>query len=215
MPPPRAPTPASTPSTTETINVDSDLATPTASTSTRRGRKRTSKAWDDFDPVTEEVNGVTVTIGAICRHCKTRLSAISSNGTGHLLRHRATCLSKTERAARTQSILAFNPDGSVRSWEYDPDVARFELCCMIVALDLPLGIGASDAFERYIQRAHNPRFFHVSRQTTTIDFMKYFNECRSELLECLQSSVCSVALTTDIWSGKAKEDYISVIAHFF
>jgi len=26
--------------------------------------------------------------------------------------------------------------------------------------------------------------------------------------------VSSVAITSDIWSGKAKEDYLSVVAHF-
>ena len=34
------------------------------------------------------------------------------------------------------------------------------------------------------------------------------------LIETLKSSVSSVALTSDIWSGKAKEDYISVVAHY-
>jgi hypothetical protein len=34
------------------------------------------------------------------------------------------------------------------------------------------------------------------------------------LIDLLQSSVSSVALTSDIWSGNAKEDYISVVAHF-
>jgi hypothetical protein len=28
------------------------------------------------------------------------------------------------------------------------------------------------------------------------------------------SNACSVALTSNIWSGNAKEDYISVVAHY-
>ena len=45
------------------------------------------------------------------------------------------------------------------------------------------------------------------------NFVKYFNERRSKLLETLKS-VSSVALTSDIWSGNAKEDYLSIVAHY-
>jgi hypothetical protein len=34
---------------------------------------------------------------------------------------------------------------------------------LIARLDLPLGIGETDAWEEYIVRAHNPRFTKVSR----------------------------------------------------
>lgn len=151
---------------------------------------------------------------AKCKVCKTTLSAKSSGGTGHLLRHRTSCLAKSDRSARVQSILQYNSDGSVRSWDYSTDVARTELCRMIVCLDLPLGIGGTDAFERYIKRAHNPRFASVSRQTTTRDFAKFYNARRAVLMESLQNHVSSIALTSDIWSGNAKEDYLSVVAHF-
>ena len=37
-------------------------------------------------------------------------------------------------------------------------------CVALVArLDLPLGIGKTEAWEDYIVRAHNPRFIKVSR----------------------------------------------------
>jgi len=51
----------------------------------------------------------------------------------------------------------------VHNWDYKPDVARSELCCLIARLDLPLGIGETDAWEEYIVRAHNPRFTKVFR----------------------------------------------------
>jgi len=87
------------------------------------------------------------------------------------------------------------------------------LCRLIARLDLPLGFGYEKAFEEYIQRAHNPRFVSVSRQTTTRDLEKYFLDRRYSLIECLKS-VNSVCLTSDIWSGNAKEDYLSVVIHF-
>ena len=69
------------------------------------------------------------------------------------------------------------------------------------------------AFEEYIQRAHNPHFVSVSRQTTTRDLEKYFLDRRYSLIECLKS-INSICLTSDIWSGNGKEDYLSVVIHF-
>ena len=85
---------------------------------------------------------------------------------------------------------------------------------MITRLDLPLGIGETEDWEEYIVRAHNPRFVNVSRQTTTRDLSKLFTERRNILKNSMLSSASSVALTSDIWSGNAKEDYISVVAHY-
>ena len=81
-------------------------------------------------------------------------------------------------------------------------------------LDLPLGIGEIDAWEEYIVRAHNPKSTKVSRQTITRDLSKLFTECHNMLKNYVLSAASSVALTSDIWSGNAKEDYISVVAHY-
>ena len=110
--------------------------------------------------------------------CKAVLSARSAAGTGHLIRHQKSCRKKVDHAARVQSRLAFNPDGSMHNWNYNPAVARSELCRLIARLDLPLGIGETEAFEDYIVHAHNPRFVNSSRRTTTRDLGKLFNECR-------------------------------------
>ncbi|BAH93429.1 Os06g0258800 [Oryza sativa Japonica Group] len=112
-----------------------------------------------------------------------------------------------------QSMLKYNADGTVRPWEYDPDYAISELVKLIAVEDLPLNFSQSPAFEEYIQNAHNPRFHAVSRQTISRDVFKYFDKSRVMLIERFKS-VNSVALTSDIWSGNAKEDYLSVVAHF-
>jgi hypothetical protein len=41
-----------------------------------------------------------------------------------------------------------------------------------------------------------------------------FNECGDKLKNSVLSTASSVALTLDIWSGNAKEDYIGVVAHY-
>jgi hypothetical protein len=88
------------------------------------------------------------------------------------------------------------------------------LCRLIVRLDLPLGIGETHAWEDYIARAHNPRFTEVSRQTTTRDLLKLFTERRNVLINSVLPTTSSVALTSDIWSSNAKEDYISVVCQY-
>jgi hypothetical protein len=76
-----------------------------------------------------------------------------------------------------------------------------------------LGLGASPKFEEYIRTAHNPRFECVSRTTTTSDIDAYFLGKVDEV-KSLLSYACCVCLTSDIWSGIAMEDYLSVVVHF-
>jgi hypothetical protein len=133
-----------------------------------------------------------------------------------LLRHQQHCKAKIEhdRAGIVQPVLKFNPDGSVQRWEYSASVARMEMCRLIAREDLPLCFAESDAFHEYITHAHNPRFVRSSRQTIARDLIKHYNGRMESLIETLKSSFSSVALTSGIWSGKAKEDYISVVAHY-
>jgi hypothetical protein len=106
--------------------------------------KRKYGVWVDFEEICEIVNGNSVRIAAICKMCKSRLSARSAVGTGHLIRHQKSCRKKTDHAARVQSRLALNPDG-LHNWVYDPAVARTELCRLIARLNLPLSIGETQA----------------------------------------------------------------------
>lgn len=78
---------------------------------------------------------------------------------------------------------------------------------MIARLDLPLNIGEQAAWEDYIRIAHNPSYRHVSRQTTTRDLESLFYLKQSGVVDLLNAASC-VCLTSDIWSGNAKEDYL-------
>jgi hypothetical protein len=66
----------------------------------------------------------------------------------------------------------------LHNWVYDSSRARNKLCRLIARLDLPLGVGETQAWEDYIKNAHNPRFSKVSRQSTTRDMHKLFAEER-------------------------------------
>jgi hypothetical protein len=186
--------------------------TGTGSTSTHgtsHASKRKSGVWVDFDVVKEG----DVRIAAICKMCKTRLSARSTASTGLLIRHQNSCRKKKDHANRDKSRIALNPDG-LHNWVYDPAIAHTELCHLIARLDLPLCIGETWAWEDYIKRAHNPLFSKVSRQTTTRDLSKLFVERRDVLKNSVLPAAHFVSLTSDIWSGNDKEDYISVVAHY-
>ena len=104
--------------------------------------------------------------------------------------------------------------GLLETGEYDRQVARTELCRLIARHDLPLGIADTDAWDDYIQHAHNPRYVRVSRFTTARDLVKLYNDKLKNLKDVVFPTVSSICLTSDIWSGNAKEDYITVVAHF-
>ncbi|WVZ77162.1 hypothetical protein U9M48_025060 [Paspalum notatum var. saurae] len=165
------------------------MAAASASGSRARRRAPTSKVWLEFEEVTEIHGGREVRVSAICLHCKGTSFAKSSFGTRHLRRHLDLCPPKKEKDAH-------------------------ELCRLIARLDLPLCFGESDAFQGYITNAHNPKFVKSSRQTTARDLIGLYNNRVEQLVDVLKNSVSSVALTSDIWSGKAKEDYISMVALF-
>ena len=76
--------------------------------------KRKSSVWADFKEVKEN----NVRVAAVCNMCGKRLSARSSVGTGHLIRHLSSCRKKHDHAQRVQSRLALNRDG-FHNWVYN------------------------------------------------------------------------------------------------
>jgi hypothetical protein len=54
-------------------------------------------------------------------------------------------------------------------------------------------------------------FSKVSRQTTTRDLAKLFVERRDVLKNYVLPGTHSISLTSDIWSGNAKKDYIVLL----
>ena len=211
------------PGADDPINIDDDGPTvpacggapPLDGNSAKRSRPSTSPVCDDFEKLFKTTaDGKTVRYGARCLHCSKIYSGFSSGGTGHLSRHIASCVKRREKTRMSQSQISFNPDGSMRTWDYCPLVARTQLVRLFARLDVPISMGESEAFEEFIKTAHNPKYARVSRQTTTRDIQKYFTDCKAKLVETFGTSVNCVCLTSDIWSGNAKEDYLSVVAHY-
>jgi hypothetical protein len=174
----------------------------------------TSDVWHYLDVLSKDVKGKLVRYGARCKFYKKKLSGKSTSGTGHLLRHVKSCLRKQQAATSSnQTNFYFAPDGRVAHFEYSPVVVRTELCHLLARLDLPLGLSASPEFEEYIRTTHDPRFERASRTTTTSNIDAYFLGKVDKVKSLLSKASC-VCLTSDIWSGNAKEDYLSVVVLF-
>jgi hypothetical protein len=98
---------------------------PAPSSSSTSNKHNRSEVWEDFEELFELRNGEQIRVNAKCNYCKKTLSARSSAGTSHLLRHIKSCKPRLVGTnAMSQSLLRFNPDGSVHHWEYSPEVAR-------------------------------------------------------------------------------------------
>jgi hypothetical protein len=89
---------------------------PPASTaaSTRGSSRKRSKVWNNFDKLTNLINGKHVKYAARCKYYYETLSARSSSGTVHLLRHNCSAKKAHDRSGQTQFVFKYNPDGSLQ-----------------------------------------------------------------------------------------------------
>ncbi|XP_066375043.1 zinc finger BED domain-containing protein RICESLEEPER 1-like [Miscanthus floridulus] len=186
--------------------------------------KRKSPVWADFEEIYEVINGSRICTKAVYKMCKSTLFARSAADTGHLKRHQKSCRIKTDQRARVQSRLLYNPNGSVYNWDYKPEVARSELCRLIAKLDLPLGIGETDAWEEYIVRAHNPKFVKTFGLKKVIGLhlieVKHTGENIAEKVACvikefgLLDNVFSITLDNVSSNAKAMETLTPMFAGY-
>ncbi|KAK3211547.1 hypothetical protein Dsin_016253 [Dipteronia sinensis] len=92
-----------------------------AQNSSKKRKKKKSMVWDSFESIqVKQPDGIEVE-QAQCKYCKYLLTS-SSNGTSHLRRHREKCMASHGQVDTTrQTQLQQNPDGSMSTWQYDPD----------------------------------------------------------------------------------------------
>jgi len=115
-------------------------------------RKLTSKVWKEFTKVT-----VGNTEYAKCNYCFKRLSGVSRNGTKHLHVHLKSCVQKKIKLhgkTIAQASLRFDRTDagtiSVENYTFDQDIARKELCAMIVLHEYPLSMVDHVGFRRFV-----------------------------------------------------------------
>ena len=131
------------------------------------------------------------------------------------MRHRLKCMASHGQVDTTrQTQLQWNPDGSVNTWQYDPDRVKVHAMLYCVATDQPIGFQDNPHFQYFINNAFNPQYVLVSRNTTRSDLIRTFQKRRTELITELQNISFSIALTSDIWSRRSKQDYLCVTIHY-
>ena len=74
---------------------------------------------------------------------------------------------------------------------------------LIVGAKLPISFGENPFFEQFMQ-TFIPNYQTVSRVTIRSDILKLFEKKKLELLDEFKRGTFSVALTSDVWSGRAK-----------
>ena len=79
--------------------------------------------------------------------------------------------------------------------------------------NMPISLGEHPARIEYV-RSLVPDYQPVTRNTIRSDLEKYYRKRRAALLKELENGTFNVAFTSDIWSGRAREDYISVVIHY-
>ncbi|KAK3218360.1 hypothetical protein Dsin_012330 [Dipteronia sinensis] len=109
-----------------------------AQNSSKKRKTKKSMVLDSFEAIqVKQPDGIEVE-HAQCKYCKSVLTS-SSNGTSHLRRHREKCMASHGQVDTTrQTQLQQNPDGSVSTWQYDPDRVREHLVLYCAATDQPI-----------------------------------------------------------------------------
>ena len=96
---------------------------------------------------------------------------------------------------------------------FDPSRSRETVARLIIGVELPISFGENPFFEQFM-RTFVPNYQTVSRVTIRSDILKLFERKKLELFDEFKRGTFSVALTSDVWSGRAKQDYVSVVAHY-
>ena len=117
----------------------------------------------------------------------------------------------TSSTANTQQVQRATASPPVST--FDPSSAREAVVRLIVGAELPISFGENPFFEQFV-KIFIPNYQYLSRHTIRGDILRFFHKKRQELQIEFQKCTFSVALTSDIWSSRAKQDYITVVAHY-
>ena len=82
--------------------------------------------------------------------------------------------------------------------------------------ELRISFGENPFFEDFM-KTFVPNYQSLSKGTIRSDILTLFNKKKLELQDEFRRSMFSIALTPltpDVWSRRAKQEYISVVAHY-
>ncbi|KAI3966766.1 hypothetical protein MKW92_020641 [Papaver armeniacum] len=196
-------------------SVHLDAATTDVVPPVTRKRKRTSKAWDEFEEVL--VNG-KVTHGK-CKHCKNKITAKSTHGTSSLRKHLNCChvYKGTQQQINQMYVKAGETqDGAVTAFnfKFNQEVTRDCIARMIILHELPFSIVEYIGFRRVLTSLQ-PNIKLVKRNTTKSDCMKIHKMENKNLYEIFTKVQSRISLTTDMWTCTTQNrGYMALTAHY-
>jgi hypothetical protein len=91
---------------------------------------------------------------------------------------------------------------------------REELARFMIADELPISFAESRYFTRFVQKALNPQYRPVSRNTCKADMLKVFRRFKDELINQFSTVNFTIACTSDLWTGCNDLSYFCVTAHY-
>ncbi|KAI3927198.1 hypothetical protein MKW92_013536 [Papaver armeniacum] len=178
-------------------------------------RKRTSKAWDEFEEIF--VNGVVVS--GKCKHCPSILGAKSENGTSSLTKHLKSCFAyqRTQKKVDQMFLKASElEDGDVAAYNFKfiPEVTRDLIARMIILHELPFYMVEYVLFGMVLSSLQ-PNFKLVKRTTAKTDCMKVYNYEKKLLYETFSKVQSRISLTTDMWTCNSQnKGYMALTTHY-
>ena len=143
----------------------------------------------------------------------------STTGTTALKNHHRKCQAEHDHlaaAAATGAGAAGMPTHvgpSSQASSFDPQAYREALKKYIVGTNMPISLGEQPDHIEYV-RSLVPDYQPVTRNTSRSDLEKYYRKRRAALVQELEKGTFNVAFTSDVWSGRAKENYISAVIHY-
>ncbi|XP_015648158.1 zinc finger BED domain-containing protein RICESLEEPER 2-like isoform X2 [Oryza sativa Japonica Group] len=160
----------------------------------RKKVRSKSTVWEEFEVVL--IDGKVQT--AECKHCKKGLSAKTSGGTSHLIRHLKICPAQhgTSRVQKKCSSLADLP--IVKSWKDDQESSLDEIIRSIVSNLCPFSAMYSASFAQFLA-GRNPVLNMVQQATVEEKFLSVFHNEKMKLKEKITATPGGVFLSLGEW----------------
>ncbi|CAN1817859.1 Zinc finger BED domain-containing protein RICESLEEPER 2 [Linum perenne] len=172
----------------------------------------TSDVWVHFSR--KRVNGV---LKARCKYCLKLLSGDSNSGTSHLRNHNRTCIRKKIHDGQ-QKVLGPNflhkGKAQLVATEYNYEVAKKELCSMILVHEYPLSIAEHLGFKRFCC-ALQPLFKVPCHNTMKKEILTLYELTKTKIQREIDGNRGRVAVTTNMWTAtNQKRGYMAITAHY-
>ncbi|CAN1785294.1 Putative AC9 transposase [Linum perenne] len=150
---------------------------------------------------------------ARCKYCLKLLSGDSNSGTSHLRNHNRTCIHDGQQKVLGPNFL-HKGKAQLVATKYNYEVAKKELCSMILVHEYPLSIAEHLGFKRFCC-ALQPLFKVPCRNTMKKEILTLYELTKTKIQREIDGNRGRVAVTTDMWTAtNQKRGYMAITAHY-